>query len=226
MKKKIIAFAIAVLGIFSVNVNAQDNVRGAAPMGNDKMYRPQTFTDFAFEGILLDVNQQARIDSLNAAMMPKGVPAKNSEVSCKDNCKGNAEKCDGKKCDKKCDGKKCDGKKCDKKCDKKEKGNKGENCGNCPNAQKPQRMGNMPPKGNFGPAPRKEYIAKVKEILTPEQYVVFLENISSMPQQMGPKMHNARGPQSRGEMVAPQRNCDKACEKAPKLEKAPKGEKK
>lgn len=28
---------------------------------------------------------------------------------------------------------------------------------------------------------RKEYISKVKEILTPEQYVVFLENIASQP---------------------------------------------
>lgn len=208
MKKKIIAFAIAVLGIVSINVvNAQNDSRGVSPMDNDKMYRPQNFTDFAFEGILLDMNQQARIDSLNAAMMPNGVPAcHKSEAACKDNCKGNAEKCDGKNCD--------------KKCNKKEKGNnKAESCGNCPQGQKPQRMGNMPPRGNMGAVPCKEYVAKVKEILTPEQYVVFLENIVSRPQPMGPNMQNVRELQRGGERVAPQHNCNKMCDKAPKREK-------
>ena len=36
------------------------------------MYRPQKFTDFAFEGILLDINQQAKMDSLNAIYQPNG----------------------------------------------------------------------------------------------------------------------------------------------------------
>ncbi len=140
MKKTIIAMALA--GMFAVQVFAQDNNcrngRQVCPEGNaaacaapgdrasDKMYRPQKFTDFAFEGILLDMGQQARMDSLNAAMAPK---------QCADSA------CVNKDC--------------------KAKGRKG-----------------------HGRMDRREYVKKVKEILTPDQYTVFLENIVMMPDQM------------------------------------------
>lgn len=78
---------MALAGVCAVQAFAQDNNcpngRQVCPEGNaaacaatdnrasDKMYRPQKFTDFAFEGILLDMGQQARMDSLNAAMAPK-----------------------------------------------------------------------------------------------------------------------------------------------------------
>ncbi|MCM1316827.1 MAG: hypothetical protein NC241_01450 [Bacteroides sp.] len=140
MKKTIIAMALA--GVFAVQASAQDNNcpngRQVCPEGNaaacaatdnrasDKMYRPQKFTDFAFEGILLDMGQQARMDSLNAAMAPK---------QCADSA------CVNKDC--------------------KAKGRKG-----------------------HGRMDRREYVKKVKEILTPDQYTVFLENIVMMPDQM------------------------------------------
>jgi len=91
----------------------------------DKMYRPQKFTDFAFEGILLDMSQQARVDSLNAA-------------SASGRC-ANAE----------CANKDCAAK------------------GKCHQGR--HRVD------------RREYVKKVKEILTPEQYTMFLENIVMMP---------------------------------------------
>ena len=145
MKKTIIAMALA--GVCAVQAFAQDNNcpngRQVCPEGNaaacaspagrasDKMYRPQKFTDFAFEGILLDMGQQARVDSLNAAMAPK---------QCADSA---------------CVNKACVNKDCAA------KGRKG-----------------------HGRIDRREYVKKVKEILTPDQYTVFLENIVMMPDQM------------------------------------------
>lgn len=133
---------MALAGVCAVQAFAQDNNcpngRQVCPEGNaaacaatdnrasDKMYRPQKFTDFAFEGILLDMGQQARMDSLNAAMAPK---------QCADSA------CVNKDC--------------------KVKGRKG-----------------------HGRMDRREYVKKVKEILTPDQYTVFLENIVMMPDQM------------------------------------------
>lgn len=76
--------------------------------------------------------------------------------------KGDSIKCDKAKAEK-CDKAKADGKDCDKKF-------KGD--GRRPGAN---------------PAMRAEYVKKVKEILTPEQYVTFLENIVFMPQNDAPR---------------------------------------
>ena len=139
MKKAIIAMALA--GMFAVQASAQDNTcrnnrqvcpeesaaECAAANGrvSDKMYRPRKFTDFAFEGILLDMGQQARMDSLNAAMAPR---------QCADSA---------------CVNKDCNARGCK----------------------------------SHGRMDRREYVKKVKEILSPDQYTVFLENIVMMPDQ-------------------------------------------
>lgn len=154
MKKTIIAMALA--GCFAISAAAQDNntcpqaqncpVAKTARSGkaSDKMYRPQKFTDFAFEGILLDINQQARMDSLNAAMAP------------------------GQCADSACVNKACCAKDKARKCRR---------------------------------ADRKEYVKKVKEILTPEQYTMFLENIVMMPEQGKAQMHSRRPDGPRGKEI-------------------------
>lgn len=133
MKKLIMTMAIAAMtfGAFTSGAQTRDRVDAQKTQASDKMYRPQKFTDFAFEGILLDMPQQARIDSLNAAIKP--------------NCPQGA-----------C----CDSVKCDKTKRDKHARHQG------------ARAKNM----------RSEYVKKVKEILTPEQYTMFLENIVLMPQ--------------------------------------------
>lgn len=140
MKKKIMMLAIAAAVFCGFSASAQRSNNPKADRANtemsDKMYRPQSFTDYAFEGILLDVKQQARVDSLNAAFK-----ARKEQKSCEA----------GKQCAD--SAKMCKVKASDMRRDKM----KAANCG------------------------RKEYIAKVKEILTPEQYTQFLENIVNMP---------------------------------------------
>lgn len=74
----------------------------------------------------------------------------------------------------------------------------GENC------DKAQKCDN--PQGRWA-AKKAEYMNKVKEILTPEQYVVFLENI--VMQQQAPRHHGHKAPR------APHgHNCDGACSEA------------
>jgi len=140
MNKKVISFAMAVIAAVGVSASAQtasdktdkcdvpcckenascckENAAGR----NDKMARPHRFTDFAFEGILLDMPQQARMDSLNAAVKAQREPSR---------------------------------------------------------AQKPRR-------GRVSA----DYVAKVKEILTPEQYTTFLENIVLMPEKCAAQQNN------------------------------------
>ncbi len=151
---------MALAGCFAFSAAAQDNSKTVCPEGQtcpkagttcgirngrdgrmaDKMYRPQRFTDFAFEGILLDMNQQARVDSLNAAMA-SGRCA-NAECANKDCCAASKGKC-----------------------------NKGRHHGD-----------------------RREYVKKVKNILTPEQYTVFLENIVMMPDKAKSSQMRGRRP--------------------------------
>ena len=78
MTKKILSIALAIAAFSASGMYAQQD-RGVNSRGDsdrsemsDKMYRPQKFTDFAFEGILLDINQQAKMDSLNAIYQPNG----------------------------------------------------------------------------------------------------------------------------------------------------------
>lgn len=157
MKKKILMMAIALLGITGMSATAQttreSNAGQPTPGAMNKMRQPRDFNEFAFEGILLDLNQQQRMDSLNAAVKanrPSGCDSQCAQANC------------------------------DKKCDN----------------QNPQcsQQGQCKGKGDMK-APKKhsmrpgmpydqEYIAKVKEILTPDQYTMFLENIVMMPQNM------------------------------------------
>ncbi len=161
MKKTLLTLAIAALGCtaFGASAQPQDN----APRMQNKMYQPQKFTDFAFEGILLDLNQQQRMDSLNAAV--KDFQAQQQDyttVNLPDN-QGLTNK-QGAKPDKAKSGKK----------DKKKDEKKGKHAQEFIRSKVGQR-GMLP--APYGP----DYISKVKEILTPEQYTTFLENIVLMP---------------------------------------------
>ena len=72
MKKKILVMAIAILGFAGATASAQEttstNSRQETNAPQNKMRQPREFNEFAFEGILLDINQQTRMDSLNAAV--------------------------------------------------------------------------------------------------------------------------------------------------------------
>lgn len=149
MKKKFFAIAMAAVAAAGITISAQsvDNNRqkcdkpcdkenccgqqcqAGTPGANNKMGRPQSFQDFAFEGILLDLNQQQRMDSLNAAVKAQ----REAKMAARKDQKGDRQQ-----------------------------------------MRDDMRQG------------RADYIAKVKEILIPEQYTMFLENIVMMPQQQGP----------------------------------------
>lgn len=148
MKKSILALAIAMMGCtaFSVSAQSQDTqtTDTETQAKQDKMYRPQKFTDFAFEGVLLDINQQARMDSLNAAVKAQ---APNREEG------GNPENREGR--------------------------DRGP-------GQDSRRDRREPRGGQHQMMPfTEDYVYKVKEILTPEQYTTFLENIVLMPYKQG-----------------------------------------
>lgn len=152
MKKKILMMAITLIGLTGISATAQttsDNSGRPTPGSMNKMRQPREFSEFAFEGILLDLNQQQRMDSLNAA------------VKANRPCKSDSQ-CSQASCDKKCDSQ---NKQC---CEQSQK-----------NGKAPKHHAMKP-----GMPYDKDYIAKVKEILTPEQYTMFLENIVMMPQNM------------------------------------------
>lgn len=175
MKKILMAMAIAAifLGGFSANAQSNDNNSRGRIERSDKMYRPQKFTDFAFEGILLDIPQQARIDSLNAAMKAQA-PQFNG---CKSECN------DSVKCTKQ-------NARADKNMRADRKDNKaGHRHGH--NDRKGGKDFRGHRHGGMSPEMKSQYVNKVKEILTPEQYTMFLENIVLMPQQP------AQAPQSK-----------------------------
>lgn len=138
MIKKILSMAIIVAAACGISASAQQN----------KMYQPQQFTDFAFEGILLDVDQQAKIDNINSAFRLKGQPAAENAQCDKQNCP--KQPCDS---------------------------------ANCDQPKRQRNRGQMPSPAN-DPNMRREYAKQVKQVLTPEQYTQFLENIAFMPQGM------------------------------------------
>lgn len=192
MKKKFLIMAIALFGIAGATASAQETTgnqaRQETQVPQNKMRQPREFTEFAFEGILLDLNQQQRMDSLNAAVKANR-PVKGEGQCAAADCK----KDDCKKADcKKGDCKKGDCKKSDCK-----KGECTESQAQCMEAGKCQADGKeckkaggecrgMNPKGKrmlrtpYGP----EYVAKVKEILTPEQFEMFQENVTNMQTNM------------------------------------------
>lgn len=223
MKKNLLTLAVAILGIGAGSVSAQDAVvveeccETDAPAGGpmDRMRRPMTFNEFAMEGILLDINQQARVDSLNNAVKANARcgrgPADCSSSQC------NTPACQGRSCAApNCSQQDCPNQSCAQQ--------------NCPNAFESQLQdyttmpqGNVAPKGKDGklrkdgrndnggrrgamtcPGPYRggcpygpAYVAKMKEILTPEQYVTFLENIVNMPSQMPGQCVTAPGMQNK-----------------------------
>lgn len=137
MKKKILTFAISAIASLGFMASAQQQ----APQ--NKMYTPQTFTDYAFEGVLLDLPQQQRIDSLHAAIRTPKMKKVNATTMCPDSARVKAQ------------------------CQKQ--------------PQKPQK--GMRVNGSIGGVmPGVKYVAKVKEILTPEQFDMFLSNIQAMPE--------------------------------------------
>ncbi len=167
MKKKILLMAIALLGLTGISASAQQTqnepTRRESPAGeNNKMRQPREFTEFAFEGVLLDINQQQRIDSLNAAVKAKR-PAKPVATCCPADSTKKAE-CKSSDCKKaQCDNATASCKN-DKRADADRRGK----------TPKGQRMMRNNPYGD-------EYVAKVKEILTPEQFEIFQENLTQMP---------------------------------------------
>lgn len=159
MKKKILAIAIAMCGMCGLVASAQ------MP---DKSYKPQKFTDFAFEGVLLELDQQAKIDSINALYLPATKMPQGQ-------CQAQA----GKQCDKA-------GKQCDKAatCDSAAQCQGGCKMRQGHAKQQGMRQGQHPGmRQGMGmrPGNMNEYVAAVKEVLTPDQYVTFLENIVTMP---------------------------------------------
>lgn len=165
MKRKAFMFIMAVVAAAGISASAQSACANQCPNQatcskqnvsgpSDKMGRPHRFTDFAFEGILLDINQQQRMDSLNAAV----------KAQCGQACPRNSK---SENC---ASGKPCKGEKAcaDSVCVAPCKGNR-----DCRKGM-PRQL-------------RADYVAKVKEILTPEQYTTFLENIVLMPAPNGPR---------------------------------------
>lgn len=151
--------AMALIGLTGISASAQDaaenNAGRPTPGQMNKMRQPREFNEYAFEGILLDLNQQQRMDSLNAAVKAN-CPNKPDGQCRQSNCKN--EKGDNAQC-----------------CQQQEQGK----CDAKTNCKAPKGHGMRP-----GMPYDKDYVAKVKEILTPEQYTMFLENIVFMPQNM------------------------------------------
>lgn len=162
MKKKLLMMAIALIGLTGLTANAQEaadnNASRPTPGQMNKMRQPREFTEFAFEGILLDINQQQRMDSLNAAVKANRPERPERACCAKDSTAKECKKADCKKED-------C----------KKDKCQNATNATDCKaKAPKAHRMMRQNPYGE-------EYVAKVKEILTPDQFAIFEENISNMP---------------------------------------------
>lgn len=162
MNRTILTLALAVFTICGFSVSAQNQNNTCARQtcyettcpptasSDSRIRGPQNWRERAFEGVLLSVDQQGKIDAINKQFCSKAAPA-----SC------SSDSCTNAKCDKKS--------KCNKDC-------KRNCCGK--NARPARRHGR---KGQLNFKARSEYIAQVKEVLTPEQYITFLENIVNMP---------------------------------------------
>ncbi len=174
MKKKLLTLAILACGALGFTAVAQDEglvaVSEEATLNpNNKMYQPQVFTDYAFEGIILDTDQQAQMDKINEQYKPI---VNGTLVRGQASCPGDSARCKNK--DKAFDRSQapCDSAQC------KGKGPRDGRRGGDRPGLNPQQLQQA----------RKAYAEQVKQVLTPEQYVVFLENIAFAPQQpQGPQ---------------------------------------
>lgn len=181
MKKKLIAFAVAMLALTGINASAQQNCQqcpgaeaGQCPGNNNKMYQPREITDFAFEGILLDVDQQAKMDTLNGCM--KAAPG------AKRHPKGRPQVCADSACIPM------------------------QGMGYGPEQRRGPKREMMRQQGDGDMLmPGIMYVAKVKEILTPEQFETFMTNISNIP--CGEMQCPNGGPM--GRMGNPEHHCMK-----------------
>lgn len=164
MMKKFLTLAVAALAFAGVSASAQDQAATVCRRQNcenavaqDRMRRPATWREYAFEGVLLSVDQQGKIDQIN-----KDFDARRAAACKRDTCTN--PNCTNPNCTKAT----CDSV-------------------NCKNAKHHRKHGNRHGRDGQGvncSGFRKEYIAKVKEVLTPEQYTTFLENIVNMPGQV------------------------------------------
>lgn len=118
-----------------------------------------------FKGIELSAEQKAQLDALRP-QLPEGAPKKEAKVKC------NETKCDSAACVKPDCGKECCKADLDKKCPKDPKG--------------PKAEGRRHGRPEMGKGMREEYVNKVKEILTTEQFEIFQKNISELRNQ-GPR---------------------------------------
>ncbi|MDD6890284.1 MAG: hypothetical protein PUD39_08495 [Bacteroidales bacterium] len=216
MKTKVLGIALMIATLCGFGVSAQESCckeSKESAANCSKKARPQ-HPDF-FQGITLTADQQAKIDALNAECAKEAKAAKCEKAAKADCCKeakcGKAEKCDkAAKCEKaaKADCCKADTAKCGKaaKCEKVAKAD----CCKADTA----KCGNHNKKGmrrvaRFHKEKHMEYIGKVKEILTPEQYEVFLKNVESAAPQCkegkacqkaeGKACHKAEGKCGKGE---------------------------
>lgn len=164
MTKYFITIAAAAIAACGFTAAAQDRAAaGAAPEQSDKMRRAATPREYAFEGVLLSMDQQAKIDAINAEFDAK---------------------CAKGKCVNNCDPKKCPYLNCRKdSCTARPCPYANDSCVAQPKGPRGPRHGHGP-RGQFRNGLSPEYIAKVKEVLTPEQYTLFLENIVNMPYNM------------------------------------------
>ena len=168
MKKKLLTIALALAATAAVSAQTQNpeeeyiqnnyttlasssglRDRGQALRASDKMYRPQKFTDFAFEGILLDIDQQGKIDAINKEFEQK-------REACRKSCEANRAQCtDSTACS-------------------------------------PDLL-SIDSSADRRSQMKRDYVTAVKGVLTPEQYVTFLENIVFMPQQQAAPGFGRRG---------------------------------
>ncbi len=198
MNKKVITFAIAALGLCTVSASALTNATVSNDQDNteqqidNKMYKPQKFTDFAFEGILLDVNQQAAIDKINQQYEQQlNAPAPRGQQPGQPGQPGQKPGQPGKKHGPKPGqpGLNPDSLQCNCTPDSAAFNPANLQC-NCPPDSAAFNPANRP--GKCDKSWQRDYAAQVKEVLTPDQYIVFLENIAfNTPQ--GPNM--GQGPQ-------------------------------
>lgn len=114
---------------------------------------PQNWREAAFEGVLLSVDQQGKIDAINQKF-----DSQLAQCCIPDSCTAATNS--------------------DKAVKKDRKDRRGDRAD-----RRDDRRGRKDRKGQPNFKARSEYIAQVKTVLTPEQYVTFLENIVNMPAQ-------------------------------------------
>lgn len=186
MKKKIFSTALILSALIGFNASAQNNAPEAPKC--DKKEQCKGDRPDAPRAPRFNpfegITLTAEQQSQIDALCPQR-EARPEAKECKNDCKADSAKC-------------CKDAKCCKK-DKKAGGRDGVK----------GKRGNRPDKNM-----KAEYIKKVKEILTPEQYVVFLENLATQPQPaFRPRHHRHEGKGPRHGECPEQGQCPQEVEK-------------